>query len=133
MRKFENCLNCGEEKYIAARGLCYKCYRAEERVRERAKPDLHNPGMRREDKTIFKALSAIMGGLSDLRVVRDDIHDIRKILQPYIEPIMQYLEANPPQTEDLEDPEPPPDPSEQIAERRSLFTVKRDDSGKKPS
>ena len=48
--KFDNCLTCNEMKAIAARGLCYKCYRAEERSRERATPDRHNPGMRKEHK-----------------------------------------------------------------------------------
>jgi hypothetical protein len=126
--KFDNCLTCNEMKAIAARGLCYKCYRAEERSRERATPDRHNPGMRREHKKILKAFSSIMVGLADMGCVRDDIFDIRKILQPYLEPIEQYLNLNapePPPEETAPDPEPPddPPPSEQKPESRSPFTA----------
>jgi hypothetical protein len=119
-------------KAIAARGLCYKCYRAEERTRERATPDRHNPGMHREHKKLFKALSSVMGGLADMGCVRDDIFDIKKILQPYLEPIAQYLNPDapePPPEETAPEPEPPIPPlpegradySEHVVERGSLF------------
>ena len=45
--------------------------------------------MRKEHKKILKAFSSIMVGLADMGCVRDDIFDIRKILQPYLEPITQ--------------------------------------------
>jgi len=126
-QKFGTCEKChAEMKAIAARGLCYKCYRAEERSRERAIPDRHNPGMHKEHKKLFKALASVMGGLADMGCVRDDIFDIKKILQPYLEPISQYL--NP------DAPEPPPDetgpdsdPSEHTPESRSPFTAFRFD------
>jgi hypothetical protein len=107
---------------IAARGLCYKCYRAEERSRERATPDRHNPGMHREHKKLFKSLSSVMGGLADMGCVRDDIFDIKKILRPYLEPIAQYLnpDAEEPPTAPL--PERKANSSERVAEPSSLFT-----------
>jgi hypothetical protein len=105
------------------RGLCYKCYRAEERARERPLPDRHNPGLRREHKKIFKAFSQVMGGLTDLGVVRDDVLDIRKILQPYVELIQEYLDVVSPEPDDKgTPPEPTPPPGEQKPERSSLFT-----------
>jgi len=78
--KFDNCQTCKAMRAIAVRGLCYKCYRSEERSRERATPDRHNPGMHREHRKLFKALSSVMGGLADMGCVRDDIFDIKKIL-----------------------------------------------------
>jgi hypothetical protein len=129
-QKFGTCEKCHEDKKaIAARGLCYKCYRQEERERERATPDHHNPGMRKEHKKLFKALSSVMGGLADMGCVRDDIFDIKKILQPYLEPIAQYLNPNAPEPEpppDAVPPEPPEEehePSEQVPESCSPFTA----------
>ena len=123
-QKFGTCEKCHvEKKAIAARGLCYKCYRQEERERERATPDRHNPGMHKEHKKLFKALASIMGGLADMGCVRDDIFDIKKILQPYLEPIAQYLNPDAPEPETSPDPEPSPGPSEQPPESRSPFTA----------
>jgi hypothetical protein len=34
-RKIESCLNCGEEREIAAHGLCFRCYLRNERAEER--------------------------------------------------------------------------------------------------
>jgi hypothetical protein len=121
---FGNCEKCGAENVQMAtttRALCYKCYRAEERARERPIPDRHNPGLRKEHKRIFKAFSQVMGGLTDLGVTRDDVLDVRNILQPYLKLIQEYLDVVSPKDEP-EPPEPTPGPGEQTPEASSLFT-----------
>jgi hypothetical protein len=119
--RIDTCVKCGaEDVQIAARDLCYSCYRAEERARERPLPDRHNPALRREHKKLFKAFSQVMGGLTDLGAVQDDVLDVREILQPYLESIQEYLNAIPTEPKDT-----PPEPSEQKPEAGSLFTVDR--------
>ena len=51
-RKIDGCLNCGEVREMAAHGLCFKCYRRNDRANDRqlAGVDRHNPGIRREHK-----------------------------------------------------------------------------------
>jgi hypothetical protein len=71
-RKVEGCLNCGEVREIAAHGLCFKCYRREDRANERK-------------------FASVMGGLSDLGVSRTDVLAIRRALEPYLLPISSLL------------------------------------------
>jgi len=92
MRREDGCINCGEVREIAAHGLCFKCYRREDRAKERQLigVDRHNPGIRREDKKMFRGFSSVMTDLSDLAVSRSDVLAIRRIIEPYLLPISSY-------------------------------------------
>jgi hypothetical protein len=91
MRKIEICLNCGEEREMAAHGLCFACYRRHERTQDRPRIDRHTPAMRREHKKILRGFTSVMVGLSDLGVGRTDVVTIRRIIQTYLEPIANFL------------------------------------------
>ena len=93
MRRESSCINCGEIREIAAHGLCFTCYRREDRAKDRQSVvvDLHNPGIRREHKKIFRGFKSVMDGLSDLSVQRSDVMAIRHMLDPYVAPIAEFL------------------------------------------
>lgn len=93
MRKTEACINCGEPREIAAHGLCFACYRRQERADDPrfAAVDRHNPGIRREHKKLFRGFSSVMNGLADLGVQSADVLTIRRMLAPYLEPIEKFL------------------------------------------
>jgi len=101
MRKTDGCVNCGEEREIAAHGLCFACYRRRERASERLPGvDRHNPGVRREHKKLFRGFTNVMVGLSDLGVSKNDVMTIRKSIEPYLAPIAKFLSLQPGQSED---------------------------------
>jgi hypothetical protein len=93
MRRTDGCMNCGEVREIAAHGLCFACYRRQERAVDRqfANVDRHNPGVRREHKKLFRGFTSLMVGLSDLGVPNDEVLIIRRIIEPYLEPIAKFL------------------------------------------
>ncbi len=92
-RKIDGCLNCGEVREMAAHGLCFKCYRRNDRANDRqfAGVDRHNPGIRREHKKMFRGFTNVMAGLSDLGMSKTDVLAIRRMLDPYIAPIAEFL------------------------------------------
>src|ERR1700745_3027975 len=96
-RKVESCLNCGEVREIAAHGLCFKCYRREDRAKDRelTGTDRHNPGLRKEHKKMFRGFTSVMGGLSDLGVSRTAVLAIPPSLEPYLLPISSFLALAP--------------------------------------
>lgn len=57
-RRLGSCMNCGEEREMAAFGLCFKCYRREDRAKDRmfAAVDRRNPGIRREHKKLVPGI-----------------------------------------------------------------------------
>jgi hypothetical protein len=93
MRREDSCINCGEVREIAAHGLCFKCYRKEERTKDQqcSAVDRHNPGIRREHKKLFRGFTSVMTALSDLGVQRSDVLAIRKTIEPYLGPIANFL------------------------------------------
>ena len=93
MRRLDGCLNCGEVREIAAHGLCFTCYRRNERAEDRqyAMVDPHNPGLRKEHKKMFRGFTSVMAGLSDLGVSKTDVLAIRRMLNPYVAPIAEFL------------------------------------------
>jgi hypothetical protein len=95
MRKIDSCLNCGEEREMAAHGLCFACYRRHERAQDRARIDRHTPAMRREHKKILRGFMGVMVGLGDLGVQKADMVAIRRMLEPYVTPISQFLAPTP--------------------------------------
>jgi hypothetical protein len=99
MRRVDGCVQCGEVREIAGKGLCFKCYRQAERAADRqfAGVDRHNPGIRREHKKLFRGFTGVMAGLSDLGVELNDAFAIRRILEPYIVLIAKFLAPAPEQ------------------------------------
>jgi hypothetical protein len=97
MRRENECLNCGEVREMAAHGLCFKCYRSQDRANDRqfAGVDRHNPGIRREHKKMFRGFTSVMAGLSDLGVQKSDVLTIRRMLDPYVAPIAEFLAPGP--------------------------------------
>lgn len=93
MRRTDGCMNCGETREIAAHGLCFRCYRKNERADDRqfAGVDRHNPGIRREHKKMFRGFTSVMAGLSDLGVSKGDVLAIRRMLDPYVVSIAEFL------------------------------------------
>jgi len=92
------CQQCGEERELAAKGLCFKCYRAEARSAlnlPQGFVDRHNPAIRKEHKKIIAGFAKVLTGLSDLGVNRTDVHTIRSILDPYLTPVTQFIEGRP--------------------------------------
>ena len=100
-RKIEGCLNCGEVREIAAHGFCFKCYRKKEREDDQrfAAADRHNPGIRKEHKQALRGFTSVMVGLSELGVSQGDVLAIRRVLEPYLAPIANFLTLAP---EDVE-------------------------------
>ena len=98
-RKTDGCLNCGEIREIAAHGLCFTCYRKNERAVEGkfAGVDRHDRGIRREHKKLFRGFTNVMVGLSDLGVSNPDVLRIRGIIDAYLTPISQFLTPAPAQ------------------------------------
>ncbi len=91
-RRIDSCMNCGETRALAAHGLCFRCYRQTERANEEAQEiDRNSPGIRIEQKRLIKAFARVMEGLADLRVSRDDILRIKKVLGPYLRLIAHLL------------------------------------------
>jgi len=118
MRRIDNCLECGEVREIAAHGLCFTHYREKQRANERQLPpgvDRHSPGVRREQKKLFRGFTSVMVGLSDLGVSRADVLAIRRIVEPYLAPIAKFLSLPPEENEVAV-------AGEQKCESGSLFT-----------
>jgi hypothetical protein len=92
-RRTDGCMNCGETREMAAHGLCFKCYRQEERDDDErfAGVDRNNPGVRREHKKLFRGFTSVMTGLSDLSVQESAVLTIRRMLDPYVAPIAEFL------------------------------------------
>jgi len=87
------CTNCGEEREIAAHGLCFKCYRADERDKQLStetwmKSDKHSKDMRQAQKKTRKALMKMMDALEEIQaaslVPGSTIDEWRRLLQPEV-------------------------------------------------
>ena len=108
MRRTDGCMNCGETREIAGHGLCFKCYRRDERADDRryASADRHNPGVRREHKKLFRGFTSVMVGLSDLGISKSDVLAVRRIMEPYLVPIATFLALKGEQNESSVNSEP---------------------------
>lgn len=91
MRKVEQCLNCGEDREIAAFHLCFKCYRQHERALSRGPVDRHSAAVNRERQKLFQAYAAMMVSLGKLGVSKPDLESIVEIVRPYLTPIADQL------------------------------------------
>ena len=93
MRRTDGCLNCGETREIAAHGLCFACYRRNKRAADNQfiRGDRHNPGVRREHKKLLRGFASVICGLADLGATTEDVLAIRRIIEPYLEPVTKFL------------------------------------------
>jgi hypothetical protein len=89
------CESCHRRAALAGDGLCYRCYRREERAAGREE-DLRDPNSvesRRRRKHLLGAFQALMGGLLQLGIEDTLLMDIREQLRPYfaeIGPLVGY-------------------------------------------
>jgi hypothetical protein len=102
MRRIDGCKDCGETREMATCDLCFTCYRRQERAADRqfAGVDRHTPAIRREHKKLFRGFTAVMTGLSDLRISKEDVLTIRQTIEPYLTPIAKFLAVMPQQDKD---------------------------------
>lgn len=121
MRREDQCINCGEPREIASRGLCFKCYRRGERARDRPVPNRHNLAIRKEHKKLFHGLTSVMTGMSELGVTKADVLEIRQIIEPYLAPIAEFLSLKLETTGS--------EPVNSVSNSCSPFTQTPDDSG----
>ncbi len=86
-RKTAPCMNCGEEREIAAHGLCFTCYRREERAGDNpwAAADKHNRGALKTQRKLRKVVTTILNAVDEgAELLMDqDVAGIRSILRPY--------------------------------------------------
>jgi hypothetical protein len=95
-RKIDQCMNCGQSREIAAFGLCFTCYRRQERAKDRPFVDKHNPGVNPTQKKILAGFAKLMGGLGDIGVPRGLVILIRRMISPYLVPVENLLSPPPP-------------------------------------
>jgi hypothetical protein len=94
MRRLDSCINCGDEREIAAHGLCFKCYRAAARARK-ATPDpvwarLGNGYLLREQKRALTVVTGILKTIADCPAVEEnDRKQIQNILRPYLDKLAE--------------------------------------------
>lgn len=140
MRKVEQCINCGEEREIAAFHLCFKCYRQTERALSRGPVDRHTAAVTKERQRLFQAYANLMVALGKLGVSKVDVEAVVELVRPYLSPIAEQLRhAGMPTGKPCENfPAPPDVGPEQSGETQPavnsehdvlLFTVHKDEEG----
>ena len=93
MHRVDHCKKCGEERELAAFGLCFMCYRQQERASNRI-VDRHNPGIRSEQYRLVSGYCQVLKALSMLGINKDDIVQIQAILAPYLQPVENLLRVD---------------------------------------
>lgn len=75
-RRRAACMNCGREREMAARGLCFKCYRAEERRAENpwAAADRHNRTKLKAQRKLRTAVTSILNSVDNVIEFMDEEH-----------------------------------------------------------
>jgi hypothetical protein len=89
-RRMIVCINCGEHKEHAAHGLCFMCRRRAEREQEQPF-DRHANGMPRQHQQLLDGFHDVMKGCTKMKVSRPDRLKFRRLLDPYLEPVAEYL------------------------------------------
>ena len=99
-RKVAGCINCGEQREIAAHGLCFKCYRQEERKLADdlwAKPDANAKDLAKTQRKTRKALMKMMDALEEIEtgklVPEATVEAWRALLRPEVARIALSLEG----------------------------------------
>jgi hypothetical protein len=97
-RSIKACMNCGETREIAAHGLCFRCYRQEERKIADdlwAKPDPTAKELAKTQRKTRKALMKMMDALEEIEsgklVPEPTTEQWRALLRPEIERIALSL------------------------------------------
>jgi hypothetical protein len=129
MRKIGECLNCGEPRELAAKGLCFTCYRRHERAMSRGPVDRHVGAIRKEQQKIYAAYSSVMIGLGKLGVSKEDLELVIEVIRPYLVPIAEQLRSSGMVTgSGGEEPPPEQESSSPVNSERDvlLFTVHKD-------
>ena len=93
MRKVDGCVQCGEQRDIAARGLCFTCYRRWERAQTPFAPaiDRHSSAIRKHEQKLYAAYSQVMIGLGKLGLSGQHVQEVIRVIRPYLEPIASQL------------------------------------------
>jgi hypothetical protein len=94
MRRQDGCINCQEVREIAAHGLCFKCYRSDERARKATLDpvwaSLGNGWRLKEQKRAFTVVTGILKAIADCPAVREnDRKQIQNILRPYLDELAE--------------------------------------------
>jgi len=93
-RRVVRCADCGKCREMAAHGLCFKCYRRNERRQKQAPEDgedFHSPAIPRQLHKLLRANTALLKALADLKVTEKDLLTIRRVLDPYLLPISKFV------------------------------------------
>jgi len=102
-RKLVSCMNCGEERELAAHGLCFRCYRAEERAADNpwAAADRHNRGRLKAQRKLRTAITAILNATDGVIELMEEEHvaAIRAICGHYLGALVSGLPSMPTMTE----------------------------------
>src|SRR5258708_6855841 len=81
-------LNCGEEREIAAHGLCFKCYRAKERALENpfAAADRNNQDKLKAIRKLRKCVNGILNFIDEGIQIFDPptVELVRAAMKPYL-------------------------------------------------
>jgi hypothetical protein len=104
-RPVQKCTNCGESREMAAHGVCFRCYRQQQREAEGSpwmeinKADRHNRALLKLQKkwriAITCTINAIDHDLVDL-LTEDERADVRRVLQPHVDRLFQLPASKPP-------------------------------------
>lgn len=106
------CMNCGEQREMAAHGCCFRCYRQQVRERDAmpwaaAPADRHNrqilKAQKKQRKVVMTILDALDAGIDVLEEA--DRAAIRQILRPYVDRMAQGLAPATPVSESLQNVE----------------------------
>jgi hypothetical protein len=145
-RSIKVCANpeCGETREIAAHGLCFKCYRTEERKRERenaddlwARPDSNAKDVRIAQRKTRKGLMKMMDAIEEIEecklVPAATLEEWRRLLRPEVARIARSL-GEPEENRDQEDKGDPlallaDQPSEQPSEVAEPVNGEQEDEG----
>lgn len=97
-RSIKGCINCGETREMAAHGLCFKCYRAEERELSDARwarPDPSAKELAKTQRKTRKALMKMLDALEEIEVGKlvpeATTEAWRTLLRPEVEKIALSL------------------------------------------
>jgi len=107
-RSIKGCMNCGETREIAAHGLCFKCYRQEERKLADdlwAKPDTNAKDLAKTQRKTRKALMKMMDALEEIEtgklVPEATVEAWRALLRPEVARIALSLSGGQMSTEQI--------------------------------
>jgi hypothetical protein len=123
-RSTKACINCGETREVAAHGLCFKCYRQEERKLSDdlwAKPDQHAKDLAKVQRKTRKALMKMMDALEEIDtgrlVPQETVEQWRSLLCPEVARIALCLTKPQIELDDKQDGESSIDPDDDDEEK----------------